>query len=114
MLRWHRLRLKATVLKDPTTADALANLIPASKAEEALVKKAGSKVRQLFSDDCCTLLKLSAVNRVESVTLGCFEHLCCAVLCCAVLCCAVLCCAVLCCTVLCCASEALVGLSFKA
>ena len=36
--------MKATALKDPTTADALASLIPASKAEEALVKKAGSKV----------------------------------------------------------------------
>ena len=39
-----RLKVKATVLKDPTTTDTLANLIPASKAEEALVKKAGSKV----------------------------------------------------------------------
>ncbi|KAL3156129.1 hypothetical protein ABBQ32_012425 [Trebouxia sp. C0010 RCD-2024] len=38
-----KLRVKATALKDPTTADALASLIPASKAEEALVKKAGSK-----------------------------------------------------------------------
>ena len=45
VLWWHRLKLKATALKDPTTADALANLIPASKAEEALVRKAGSKVR---------------------------------------------------------------------
>ena len=39
-----RLKMKATVLKDPTATDTLANLIPASKAEEALVKKAGSKV----------------------------------------------------------------------
>ena len=39
-----RLKVKATVLKDPTTTDTLANLIPASKAEEALVRKAGSKV----------------------------------------------------------------------
>ena len=36
--------MKATVLKDPTATDTLANLIPASKAEGALVKKAGSKV----------------------------------------------------------------------
>ena len=36
--------MKATVLKDPTATDTLANLIPASKAEEALVRKAGSKV----------------------------------------------------------------------
>ena len=43
-----RLKVKATALKDPTAADTLANLIPASKAEEALVKKAGSKVSFLF------------------------------------------------------------------
>ena len=40
----HRLKLKAIALKDPTTADALASLIPASKAEEALDKKAVSNV----------------------------------------------------------------------
>ena len=45
----YRLRVKATALKDPTTADALASLIPASKAEEALVKKAGSKVSPVFT-----------------------------------------------------------------
>ena len=44
------------MLKDPTTADALANLIPASKAEEALVTKAGSKVGTLLSCNHCSLL----------------------------------------------------------
>lgn len=38
-----KLKIKASVLKDPTATDTLAKLIPASRAEEALVKKAGSK-----------------------------------------------------------------------
>ena len=106
VLWWHRLKLKATVLKDPTAADALANLIPASKAEEALVRKAGSKVSVLCSAYSCMPPKPSLVKRMECHprVLGSFMSavLCCAVLCCAVLCCAVLCCAVLCCAVLCC------------
>ncbi|DBA83022.1 hypothetical protein WJX77_004136 [Trebouxia sp. C0004] len=38
-----KLKVKASVLKDPTATDTLANLIPTSRAEEALVRKAGSK-----------------------------------------------------------------------
>ncbi len=43
-LEQYRLKIKASALKDPTATDTLSNLIPTSRAEEALVRKAGSKV----------------------------------------------------------------------
>ena len=54
--------MKASALKDPTAVDTLATLIPASKAEEALVRKAGSKVWH----QCCLSVMVSVCVSVKT------------------------------------------------